>query len=82
MKSTDSYDKAVKLEKRAVFTSDLNSEKEDVEEISRRKGKRPVVIRDSSSEDEIHHLPPFPQMKHNTIFVWTNAREVSTTTIV
>ncbi|GBM44142.1 hypothetical protein AVEN_93781-1, partial [Araneus ventricosus] len=53
MKSTDSYDKAVKLEERAVFTSDLNSEKEDVEELSRRKRKRPVVNRDSSSEDEV-----------------------------
>ncbi|GBN25087.1 hypothetical protein AVEN_77997-1 [Araneus ventricosus] len=62
-----SYDKAVKLEERAVFTSDLNSEKEDVEELSRRKRKRPVVNRDSSSEDEVQHLPPFPQMKRHSL---------------
>ncbi|GBM58382.1 hypothetical protein AVEN_185486-1 [Araneus ventricosus] len=67
MKSTDSYDKAVKLEERAVFTSDLNSEKEDVEELSRRKRKRPVVNRDSSSEDEVQHLPPFPQIVHHSL---------------
>ncbi|GBM68182.1 hypothetical protein AVEN_5152-1 [Araneus ventricosus] len=67
LKCQDSYDKAVKLEERAVFTSDLNSETEDVEELSRRKRKRPVVNRHSSSEDEIHHLPPFPQMKRHSL---------------
>ncbi|GBN28195.1 hypothetical protein AVEN_129296-1 [Araneus ventricosus] len=67
MKSTDSYDKAVKLEETAVFTSDLNSEKEDVEELSRRKRKMPVVNRDSSSEDEVQHLPPFSQIIRHSL---------------
>ncbi|CAL1295849.1 unnamed protein product [Larinioides sclopetarius] len=39
MKSTESYDKAVKLEETALYTSGLNSEMEDAEELSRREKK-------------------------------------------
>ncbi|CAL1300301.1 unnamed protein product [Larinioides sclopetarius] len=60
MKSTDSYEKAVRLEEAACYTSDLNSEMEDVEELSGRKRKRPVDP--DSSEDEINYLPSPPKI--------------------